>query len=184
MKKITTYQITVTAIFAALMCIFGPMSVPIGPVPISLTNFVIYIAVFVLGTKLGTLSFVVYLLLGAFGLPVFSGFAGGVGKLVGPTGGYLVGFIPMALICGFFITKFFNKKHIVAIGMVFATLVVYALGTVWFVFQMKCDVLYALTVCVFPFLIGDAIKIAISIVLGSILRKRLLQMGLIESSEK
>lgn len=183
MKKLTTYQIVVTALFAALMCIFGPLAVPIGPVPISLTNLVIYLAIFLLGTKLGTLSYVIYLLLGVAGLPVFSGYAGGIGKLAGPTGGYLIGFIPMAIICGVAIEKWTKNNIIIAGGMVIGTLVAYALGTVWFVLMMDCEVWYALTVCVFPFLIGDGIKIAISLILGSTLRKRLAKLGYVKVKE-
>lgn len=180
MNKMTTYQLAVAALFTALMCIFGPISLPIGPVPISLTNLVIYIAVFLVGMKLGTTSYVVYLLLGAVGLPVFSGYAGGLGKLAGPTGGYLIGFIPMAIIAGIAVEKWMSKKYMIVIFMVLGTLVAYALGTVWFVYMMKCEIWYALTVCVFPFLIGDGIKIAVATVLGSLIRGRLMKMGFIK----
>jgi len=185
MKKTTTYQLIVTALFAAIMCIAGPLSVPIGPVPISLTNLVIYVAVFLLGTKTGTLSFIIYLLLGAVGLPVFSGYAGGLGKLAGPTGGFLIGFIPMAIICGIAVKLWgsVNKKTdyiLLFLGMAVGTAFAYAFGTAWFVYQMKVDVLYALSVCVFPFLIGDAAKIVIAILLGSNLKKRLNKAGMTE----
>ena len=99
-RKLTIYQITFMALMAAVTCILGPLSVPIGQVPISLTNLVIYFTVYVLGAWAGTGSYCIYLILGAVGLPIFSGFAGGLGKLLGPTGGYLVGFIFMALIGG------------------------------------------------------------------------------------
>ena len=160
------------------------MALPIGPVPISLTNLVIYIAIFLLGTKLGTTSYVIYLLLGAVGLPVFSGYAGGLTKLAGPTGGYLIGFIPMAIICGIVVEKWSKNKIIVACGFVAGTLVAYIFGTIWFVIMMKCEVWYALTVCVFPFLIGDGAKIAISIILGSTLRKRLGQLGFVKVKDE
>lgn len=179
MKKMTTYQLCITALFSALMCILGPMAVPIGPVPISLTNLVVMLAVFVIGKWKGTVSTVIYILLGAVGLPVFSGYAGGIGKLTGPTGGYIIGFIPLAIICGVFVEKWANNKLLLVVGMIVGTVVLYALGTVWFVLQMQCEVMYALSVCVFPFLIGDAIKIAISLILGSELRKRLTKLGLI-----
>lgn len=180
MNKMTTYQLVVAALFTALMCIFGPLAVPIGPVPISLTNLVIYIAVFLVGTRLGTTSYVVYLLLGIAGLPVFSGGAGGLGKLAGPTGGFLIGFIPMAIISGIAVKKCWTKKYLIAIFMAFGTLFAYAFGTIWFVLSMKCEVWYALTVCVFPFLIGDGIKIALAILVGSPIRSRLLQAGYIK----
>lgn len=179
-KKFNTKQLSTTSLFAALMCILGPLSIPIGPVPISLTNLVIYFSVIILGTRLGTLSFIVYLFLGSFGLPVFSGYSGGLAKLAGPTGGFLIGFIPMALLSGLFAKKFLNKKVILYIGFVLATLIAYAFGTVWFVLSMKCGVWYALTICVFPFLIGDGIKIFAATIIGSGIRARLLQTGLID----
>ena len=88
-------DLTLIALMAALTCILGPMSIalPFTPVPISFTNLVIYFSIMVIGMKRGTISYLVYLLIGAVGLPVFSGFSGGLAKLAGPTGGYLVGFI-------------------------------------------------------------------------------------------
>ena len=92
-KKLTTYQMAVTALMAAVMCVLGPLSVPIGAIPISLTNLVICFSAWLLGPKFGTLSVAVYLALGAVGLPVFSGYGAGLAKLAGPTGGYLVGYL-------------------------------------------------------------------------------------------
>lgn len=88
-----------TALMTAVTCILAPLSVPIGPVPISFTNLAIYLSLYLLDWKRGTLSYFLYLLIGFAGLPVFSGFTGGVAKLAGPTGGYIVGFIPMANHC-------------------------------------------------------------------------------------
>ena len=104
-------DLTLIALMAALTCILGPMSItlPFTPVPISFTNLVIYFAVMVIGMKRGTISYLVYLLIGAVGLPVFSGFSGGLAKLAGPTGGYLVGFIFLALISGFFVEKILRE---------------------------------------------------------------------------
>ena len=86
-RKTSTYAMVVTALMAAVTCILAPLSVPIGPVPISLTNFAIYLSLYLLDWKKGTLSYLIYLLLGLVGLPVFSGFTGGLAKLAGPTGG-------------------------------------------------------------------------------------------------
>ena len=86
-----TSFLTTTAIMTAVMCILGPLSIPIGPVPITLTNLAIYLAMYILGTKRGSAAVCLYLLIGLAGLPVFSGFTGGPGKLLGPTGGYLIG---------------------------------------------------------------------------------------------
>ena len=126
-------DLTLIALMAALTCILGPMSItlPFTPVPISFTNLVIYFAVMVIGMKRGTISYLVYLLIGAVGLPVFSGFSGGLAKLAGPTGGYLVGFIFLALISGFFVEKFSGNIVMAVIGMVLGTAVTYAFGTIW-----------------------------------------------------
>ena len=86
-KHGTTYAITVTALMTAVTCILAPLSIPIGPVPISLTNLAIYISLYLLGWKRGTISYLIYLLIGLVGIPVFSGFTGGPAKLAGPTGG-------------------------------------------------------------------------------------------------
>jgi len=180
-RKMTTYQLAVTALMAAVMCVLGPLSIPIGPVPISLTNFVIYLSVFLLGTQMGTVSYLVYLLIGAAGLPVFSAYSGGLAKLAGPTGGYLIGFIPMAIISGVFLSRSRGRRWFSALGMVLGTLVAYALGTAWFVILMKCGVWYALTVCVFPFLPGDAVKIVAALAIGSLVRGRLQKAGLLRT---
>ena len=98
LRTTNTYAMAVTALMTAVTCILAPLSIPIGPVPISLTNFAIYLSLYLLDWKKGTVSYILYLLLGLVGLPVFSGFTGGIGKLAGPTGGYIIGFIPMAII--------------------------------------------------------------------------------------
>ena len=103
-KKLTTYQMAVTAVMAAVLCVLGPLTVPIGAVPISLANFVICLTAWLLGPKFGTLSVVIYLALGAIGIPVFSGYGAGLAKLAGPTGGYLVGYLLLAFIGGMFIS--------------------------------------------------------------------------------
>ena len=99
-QKIRTKQMVLIALMTAVTCVLGPLSIPLpfSPVPISLTNFAIFLAIFVLGMKSGTISFIIYLLLGAVGVPVFSSFRGGFQVLAGPTGGYLIGFIFLALI--------------------------------------------------------------------------------------
>ena len=179
MNKQKTYMLTTCALFSALMCIFGPMSVPIGPIPVSLTNLVIYIAIFLLGTGKTTISYVIYLLLGAVGLPVFSGYQGGMGKLMGPTGGYLIGFIFMTLIAGLFLEKSKANIGFSFLGMILGTLVAYAFGTVWFVISTQSEIGYALSVCVYPFIPFDLGKMVIATLLGKAVRKALLKTGLI-----
>ena len=98
-RALSTSQMALIGVMTAVTCILGPFAIPIpiSPVPISFTNLAVYLTVYVLGMKAGTISYLIYLLLGFAGLPVFSGFTGGVAKLAGPTGGYLVGFIFMAV---------------------------------------------------------------------------------------
>lgn len=179
-KKSSIYQLTVCALMAAVMCVLGPMSIPIGAVPISFTNLVIYLAVCLLGMKWGTVSLVVYLLLGTCGLPVFSSYTGGLGKLAGPTGGYLVGFIFLALISGLFLERSHNHIGWTILGMILGTAVAYAFGTAWFIIQMKCGLWYALTICVFPFLVFDLIKIVAATLVGGTIRRQLIRAHLVE----
>jgi len=179
------YLMTSYAIITALICIFAPMSIPIGPIPISLTNLILYFAVYLLGTKGTTISYVVYLLLGIVGLPVFSGYQGGPAKLVGPTGGYLLGFFFIIIISGITFKKVTGKLRfpLTILAMIIGTAIAYAFGTIWFVIQMQCDITYALSVCVVPFIPFDLAKIAIGTILGAAVRVPLLKQGLLPSYE-
>ena len=179
-KKLTTYQMAVTAVMAAVLCVLGPLTVPIGAVPISLANFVICLTAWLLGPKFGTLRVVIYLALGAIGIPVFSGYGAGLAKLAGPTGGYLVGYLLLAFIGGMFIEKSKGNPVISAVGLVLGDAACYVLGTAWFVFQMQCELGYALTICVYPFIALDLGKIVVSCIVGALLRKRLTQAGVLK----
>ena len=166
------------ALMSALLCVVSPMSIPIGEVPISLATFIIYVSVWVLGPYGASLSVMVYLFLGIVGLPVFSGGAGGVGKLAGPTGGYLAGYIILAFVSGLFLK--FSKKNVVItiIGMIFATALLYAFGTAWFMIQIGAKLGHALKICVIPFIPFDLIKIGLSAVVGKPASKGLSKAGL------
>lgn len=175
-RNTKTYTMAVTALMTAVICIVAPLSIPIGPVPISLTNFAIYITLYLLDWKKGTVSYLLYLLIGLVGLPVFSGFTGGIGKLAGPTGGYIIGFIPMAIIAGILIDKY-HQRWIQFAGMIIGTAVCYAFGTVWFCIQSGTAPVAALSICVFPFIPGDLIKMIITIIIAPKIRKRLDMVG-------
>ena len=149
-----------TGVFAAVICVFAPFTIPIGAVPISLATFAVYLAAAVLGTKKGTLAVLIYILIGMAGVPVFSGFAGGIGKILGVTGGYIIGYIPCAFAIGVFTERFGGKNYIYPLALVIGTLILYSFGTAWFMVQSGSGLMQSLTVCVFPFLVGDAIKIA------------------------
>ena len=161
------------ALFAAILCVVAPFTIPIGPIPLSLATFVIYIAAATIDWRFGTLSVVLYVLIGSIGLPVFSGPSGGIQKLVGPTGGFIIGYVLCALIIGLIVDRLEAKKWAYPTAMVLGTAVLYALGTAWFVVLMKVTIAKALMLCVVPFLIGDAIKIILASVISPILRKAL-----------
>ena len=169
-RKITTQQMALVAIMTALTCILAPFSLPIGPVPISLTNLVIYFSLYLLGWKLGTLSYVIYLLIGLVGVPVFSGFTAGPAKLFGPTGGYLIGFIPMAIIAGIVIDKYTEKWLLCLLAMIVGMIVCYALGTAWLAYEAKMDMMAALWAGVIPFIPGDLVKMALAILIAPKIR--------------
>ena len=164
---------TETAVMTAVICVLGPLSVPIGPVPISLAPLAILLAVYVLGTLKGTAACALYLIMGGIGLPVFSGFAGGFAKLAGPPGGYLLGYIFLALIAGWFIHHFYDKVVIQFLGMCLGMAVLYAIGTAWLAYVASMSFGEALAAGVLPFIAGDLIKIACSIVLGRAVNTRL-----------
>lgn len=167
-QKIRTKQMVLIALMTAVTCVLGPLSIPLpfSPVPISLTNFAIFLAIFVLGMKSGTISFIIYLLLGAIGVPVFSSFRGGLQVLAGPTGGYLIGFIFLALIMGFALDHFNRKLVPTIIGMIIGMVVCYAFGTVWLAKLLSLSFKEGLMMGVIPYLAGDAAKIIIAAIVG------------------
>ena len=171
-------EMSLIAVMAAVICVLGPLSVPIGVIPISFTNLAVYLAIYVLGCKPGTLSYVVYLLIGLVGVPVFSGFTGGIGKLFGPTGGYLIGFLFMAVICGWFIDRFDCKLALSFFGMVLGTIVCYIFGTAWLAYQAGMTFYAALAAGVLPFLVGDLVKMAIAVIVGPQVRHQMIRAGL------
>ncbi len=166
------------AVFTALTCILAPLSIPIGPIPISLTTLVLYLALYLLGWKLSTASLIAYLALGMAGAPVFSGFSGGAGKLFGPTGGYLIGFLPLVLVSGWVLAHT-STRWVQFLGFVLGTALCYAFGTAWFCFQTKSALGPALAVCVYPFLPFDLLKIILAMLLGPSIRKQLVMAGLL-----
>lgn len=179
MKNQNTSALTLIGLMTAVTCILGPLSIaiPISPVPISFTNLAIYFSVIILGWKKGTISFLVYLLIGFAGVPVFSNFTAGPAKLLGPTGGYLIGFIFLALIAGCFVDRFPGRIHMYVTGMVLGTLVTYLLGSGWLAYQAGMTFQAALLAGVIPYIPGDIVKITIAAVLGTTVRKQVKKAG-------
>ena len=196
MKKMSVKEMCLAALMAAVLCVVGPFSIPVGPIPLSLATLVIYLTAYILGWKLGVVSVLIYLLVGILGVPVFSAGRSGIGVIAGPTGGYLIGYLLLVLICGVFVgpgqtlgssatSKPESKKarKILAsiLVMVVATAVLYTLGTVWLAYSAHMTAKAAVAAGVLPFLAGDAIKIVIAAFLGSALQGRLRSAGLIQA---
>ena len=167
-----TRKLTLIGLMSALLCILGPLSIPlpVSPVPITLTNFAVYIIVYILGMRSGTVSVLIYLCLGTAGLPVFSAFSGGLAQLAGPTGGYLAGFLFLALIQGFLMERFPGKNAAAVTGMILGLAMCYLFGTAWLAVQMNLTFFAALGIGVLPYLPGDAVKIILAAVVGPKLR--------------
>ncbi len=180
-NRSNVYKMSIVGIMAAVTCILGPLSIPIGVVPISFTNLAIYFALYTLGMKKGTLSYIIYMLLGFVGIPVFSGFTGGPSKLLGPTGGYIIGFAFMALIAGFFIDTFFDKWYLCFVGMILGTAVCYVFGSIWLSHQAHIPSSSAFAAGVIPFIPGDLVKILIATFIGPQIRNRLIKAYLFQA---
>ena len=149
------------SLFAAICAIFSQISIPAGFTVISLATAAFFIAGGLLGAKLGTLSIAIYIALGAVGLPVFSNFRGGISHLVGPAGGYIIGYLVGALVIGLIVQKQ-NKFWLYCIAMLAGIAVCYTLGTAWYIYITKNPLGVSLMSCVVPFIPGDLIKIALS----------------------
>lgn len=165
-----TRDLVIMALCAALLCVLAPLSIPLaGNVPISLATFAVMLIGLLLGGNKGLLVVLVYIILAFAGLPVMSGFTGGAAKLLGATGGYVFGYLPLVYLTGLFGYKKDIKNKI--LGMVLGTVVLYAFGTAWFIFYTHMELKAALLACVVPFLIGDALKMAVCILLSDKLLK-------------
>lgn len=176
--SIRIQQLTTVGLMTAVICVLGPLAFG-GPVPVSLGMLGIYLAASILGMKLGTLSVVIYILLGLAGVPVFTNFTAGAGKLLGPTGGYIIGYIFMALICGFFIDRWNGRLILNFLGMALGTAVCYLFGSIWLAFQMSLTFSQALATGAIPYIPFDLMKLLLALVLGGQIRKRLKKTGLI-----
>ncbi len=169
--RISTKDLVIIAMFTAVICVLSQISISIQPIPFTLGLFAIFLTGALLSPRNALLAVLVYLLLGAFGVPVFTGFKGGPGALVGMTGGYLMAYPLMAFITA--LSYKLSKKYKIAalaIGMVISLLLCYLIGTTWFTLVTDNSFYTALTLCVFPFVVFDFLKIILAISLGTVLR--------------
>lgn len=167
--KMRTVDMAYIAMFSVVMAVCAWISIP-AAVPFTLQTFGVFLAVGVLGGKRGTLAVVLYLLLGAVGVPVFAGFNGGLGYMLGSTGGYIVGFTLSALTMWGFEAALGKKTWVLALSMVLGLLVCYAFGTGWFMVVYgkntgPIGLMTALGWCVIPYIVPDLVKIALALLL-------------------
>ena len=183
-NKIATITITRVALSTAVICVLGPLaiSLPISPVPISLGILGIFFAVYVNGWLWGTISCLLYLLIGFVGVPVFAGFTAGAGKLLGPTGGYMIGYIFLSLIAGFFIDKFEKKIPIHILGMILGVAACYFLGTGWLSISAGMSFKEALLAGVVPFIPADLVKMVVAVAVGIPVRRGIKKISLSEGN--
>jgi len=182
-KKIHIKDICIIGIFAAIIIIVGQISIqmPVG-VPMTLQTFVIPFVGIVLGAKKGMMATVIYVLLGALGLPVFSGFTGGMGIVFGVTGGFILSFPIMAYLAGMGAAIGAKKGRsaihniaLTAIGTVSGTIINYLCGVVMFSIIMPSDIQTAFAACVIPFIFVDAVKVVLAVALGVYVKKILVK---------
>lgn len=178
-KKLSTKELSLISLVTAFLCITGPLTMPIpfSPVQLSLMNLTLYLSLYVLGAKKSALSYLLYVFMGFIGLPVFSGFGAGLGKIAGPTGGYIVGFIAVPLLAGKYIEQFPKGriKHILA--MLISSILCYALAAVWLSIQSGSTLLQAVLAGILPFLPGDIAKMVIAAMVGPTIQRLVTSSG-------
>lgn len=209
-RSLRINRIVSIALMTAVICVTSPfaIAIPVSPVPISLATFAIYLTVIILGWEDGTISVLVYVLLGFAGAPVFTGFTGGAGKVLGPTGGYIIGYIFLAFIEGAFVNgarkarpykeglrkrsplRYGNRPYEetvgasytsapILLGMVLGTIVLYVFGTLWLMRQAGLTLVAALSAGVLPFIPGDIVKMIVALFAGTKIRSALVKSNLI-----
>ena len=169
-RKIATKDLVLTALFAALTAVLAQIQLPIGPVPFNLAVFGAFLAGMLLEPAWAAASMGVYMLLGAVGIPVFAGFMGGPAVLLGKTGGYVIGYIFIALATALAVKRS-GKLPVIGAAMLAG------FGTAWFMAVTGADLVSALGWCVLPFIVPDVCKGVLACVLGRLLAGRLAKAG-------
>ncbi len=190
-QRINTRDLVITGMFTAVICVLSQISIPTQPIPFTLGLLSIFLTGALLTPRYALLSVLSYLLLGAFGLPVFAGFKGGVGGLLGMTGGYLMAYPLVALITAlsYKLAKKYKRQStkrfllserlvfplVLFLGMTLSLVLCYLIGTVWFTFITGKTFYVALTLCVFPYVLFDLLKIIFAISFSVLIRKAVIK---------
>lgn len=178
-KLFTVKNMCYVGLFTAVIAIMAQISIPMPlGVPMTMQTFAITLAAIILGAKLSTISSLIYILLGAIGLPVLAGFSGGISKFVGPTGGFLISFPIMAFIIGYAVDHRNAFKGAFVVGLIAGTVVNYIVGIAMFCILTQSSVAVGFTACVLPFIPTAIIKAILASLIGFPIRKRLKVMGL------
>lgn len=164
------------ALFAALMCILCPLAIPLGPIPVTLATFIVLLAAYILPWKQAVCAVLLYLLMGLIGLPVFSGAQAGFSVLLGPTGGYLWSYVPMAMLAG--VGKGEGRTGFISGAA--SLLLCYICGSMQYALLTGIDFVAAALACVVPFLPFDVVKLFAACLLGKKIRSRLQAAGLLD----
>lgn len=184
----TARKLTFVALTAVLIAVCSWITIPFT-IPFTMQTFAVFCAVLILGGRLGTAAIGLYILLGCVGLPVFSGFGAGIGQLLGPTGGYIIGFLFIGLIFTLCEQYIRGKKVLVFICLLVGLFVCYLIGTLWFA-QVKAaggeelSLLYIATVCVVPFIVPDILKLLLAMFIYGRVRGAMLRMEVFEMPTK
>jgi biotin transport system substrate-specific component len=173
-NKINTVDLVLTGLFTAVICIMSQIAIPIQPIPFTLSLLSIFLTGALLQPRYALLSVLAYILLGAFGVPVFAGLKGGFQVLTGYTGGYLMAYPLMAFVTAM-LYKYIKKNKLLGLiaGMLLSLLLCYIIGTIWFTIVSGNDFITALTLCVVPFVLFDLLKIILAISISTVIRKAL-----------
>lgn len=175
-SKLSIQDLCVIGLCTAVIAIMAQISIPMPMgVPMTMQTFAITLTAIILGGKKGAIASLVYVLLGAIGLPVFAGFSGGYQHLVGPTGGFLISFPLMAYVIGYAAEKRQNSKAIFVVGVTLGTLLNYVVGVLMFCLITHSGVMTGITACVLPFIPTAIIKAVVAAVVGLQIRGRLVK---------
>lgn len=166
-------KLTFQALAASLICIFAPLSFYFGAVPFSLATFAVMLVATLLRPLPSVTCTVIYIMLGAVGLPVFSGFIGGFQQLAGPTGGFIIGYIPLALITSALTDKFTKSKIALPLAALAGEICCFVCGTVWYMYSSGAPLNTAIGVCILPFILPETAKIAAVCACTGIIKPRI-----------
>lgn len=173
MKGINLKKIVYISLLVSILCIICPFSINVGPIPFSLATFFIMLYAIIFDLTISISAVSIYILLGCIGLPVFSGGVGGIQKIFSPTGGFIIGYIFLSLIIALFYNKSKNVFYKIFI-LICANFILYSIGVMYFIIITNNTFLVALSLCVFPFLLTDAIKIILVEIISKLIKPKLI----------